>query len=660
MNTASHGSVNQKFARQGSPVELIKEKLSVEEVIGSYIKVEQSGANFKAKCPFHNEKTPSFFISPDRGTYYCFGCSAKGDIFSFVEQFEGTDFKGALRILADRAGVNLSYEKPSPEAQARRNEKEMLYAIMETATVYCESELEKGTNAEKGSPSHQALEYLRGRGITDETRKAFRIGYVPDGWRNIYDALKAAKNNDGTPMNFTDNLIEKAGLIKRTDKGYYDRFRDRIMFPICDSSGRVIAFSGRILPNKDNKGADGKDIIAAKYLNSPDTPLYDKSSVLYGIDKAKNEIRLRNFSILVEGQMDLVLSHQAGIKNAVAASGTALSDVVVNLGDTPGDTPTFAVTNLGLVQRISPNVIIAFDSDKAGRSASMRAAKVALSLGMDVKIASLPDGKDPADLIRENRDLWVNALRVAKPVIHFLVDTAVLETEDTRKLPRVINDKVLPFVAQFSSSMEQAQAVSYISSRTNIPERAIWDDFAKVKEAILKSGEVKSAQAPTVSAQYSSGASASVLAPFPPEKEKANGLARIDLVTRKLFSVVFLGRDSSKYPELIAHIEAEIQRILGVEQFSAIKANLDAYSKELSFEAEVSFNPEQIQGNVGELLHTLEIDYIKSELTKAMAELTKAELSKNSVEAAAMLQKCQDLSLKLRNVAKLATSKPKK
>lgn len=600
-----------------SPVEEIKSKLSIEEVIGSYIKVDQAGSNYKAKCPFHNEKTPSFFISPERGSYYCFGCSAKGDIFTFVEQFEGTDFKGALKILADRAGVVLSYDKPSPEALARRNEREALYDIMEAAAKFYEKQIEVST---------AALEYVKSRGINEDTRKSFRIGYAPDAWRGLYDALKSDKE----ASRFSDSLIEKAGLIKRTEKGYYDRFRGRVMFPIFDSSGRVIAFSGRILVD------DGK---SAKYINSPDTPLYDKSAVLYGIDRAKNEIRLRNFTILVEGQMDLVLSHQAGIKNTVAVSGTALGDNSIdnesgksNTGETV-ESSQLGVSNLALVRRISQQIIIAFDSDKAGRSATLRAARIAIGSGMDVKVAALPDGKDPADIIKENRELWVKALREAKPVTHFLVDAALLETEDKRKLPRVLNEKVLPFVAQFGSSMEQAQAVSYIASRTSLPERAIWDDLGKVKANLASATPTNEIQkTPTqVSAQ--------------PAKPK-DVSSKLDIVSRKLFSIIFLENGS----EIGKHVESEITRILGAEKFNELHSILLPASKELAFEAEVSFTKQTIKSSSVELLRTLEIDKIKSELAGAMTELSKAEIAGEVEKVGEILKKCQDLNLRLRNL----------
>ncbi|MEX2029037.1 MAG: DNA primase, partial [Candidatus Paceibacterota bacterium] len=388
-----------------SPVDKIKERLSITEIVSSYIKLERAGANLKAKCPFHNEKTPSFFVSPERGSYYCFGCGASGDIFTFVEAFEGLDFKGALKILADKAGVTLSaYAKENKGAES---EKERLYQVMEEATKFFEENL-KGNS--------EVLKYLTSRGLLDKTIQDFRIGVAHLEWRELYNHLKS--------KNFNDAEMEKAGLVKKTDKparnafskadaggGFYDRFRGRVMFPLADSSGRVVAFSGRLFQE------DGK---SAKYLNSPDTPIFKKSSVLYGLDKAKQSIRKNNFSIVVEGQFDLILSHQAGFKNTVATSGTALT------GSDKSDNDT--TNNLGMISHLSENIVFVFDGDKAGLAASERATPIGLALfnDMNVKAASMPSGVDPADLIsQEGVDAWRAVIRNAKHIIEFLVDRYV-------------------------------------------------------------------------------------------------------------------------------------------------------------------------------------------------------------------------------------------
>ncbi|MEI7513358.1 MAG: DNA primase [bacterium] len=397
-----------------SNVDTIKERLSIVDVLSSYIKLEHSGVNFKARCPFHNEKTPSFFVSPDRNNYYCFGCGAKGDIFSFVEQFEGVDFRGALKMLAEKAGVTLDYE---PREQG--DEKEILYFLMEKSMKLYVLELEKNTKAK---------EYLLGRGISENTIKEWQIGYSPDDWHFTEMALK---------KEFKIEDIEKAGLIKKGDKGYYDRFRGRIMFPLFDTTGRIVAFSGRAFGQSDE---------VAKYLNSPETPIFSKSAVLYGLHKAKGGIREKDYSILVEGQVDLLMSHQAGFSNTVATSGTALTE-----------------QHLHILKRFSNRIMVAYDADGAGWRASKRAWEMGLSLGMEIKIAEIPDGFDPADLILKDKNMWVEALKNSEHIVDLCIEKVKSDIKDTRLLSKRIREEVLPYVANIESNMEQSHYVKKIS-----------------------------------------------------------------------------------------------------------------------------------------------------------------------------------------------------
>lgn len=555
-----------------SNVEKIKERLGIEEVVGSYIKLEKAGKNLKGKCPFHNEKTPSFYVTPERGTYHCFGCGAGGDIFSFVEQFEGLDFMGSLKLLAERSGVALEFDKSTQE---HRSEKEKLLAIMEDATVFFEGGL---------AHSDEARDYLKKRGIKEETAKNFRIGYIPADWRLLFNYLKNKK--------YTDGDIEKAGLIKRPDvadgakqKEYYDRFRGRIMFPIADSSGRIIAFSGRILID------DGK---SAKYLNSPDTVLFNKSTVLYGIDKAKQDIRIKNYSIFVEGQMDLVLSHQAGIKNTVAVSGTALADTLI--------TKENIVNNLGIVKRLSNNIILAFDSDNAGRKAAMRSAGIALSLEMDVKIADLPEGKDPADLVLADPEQWKNVLRNSKPVVEFQLDT-VLQKQTTAKLdsrlmPQALRDNVLPFIAPLAGAMEKAHYIKLIKEKTGISEDAIREDLKKI-ESSLK-GEI----AQVVKAEISK-----------------NTASRLDSIARKLFGLLYyLEKNPISTIDVDSH-RATIKNIAG-EKYETLIKNTEPLKFELLLEAEITFGSDisikDLERGLNELMINFEDDLIREEFAEAM------------------------------------------
>jgi DNA primase len=583
-------------------VEEIKARIPIEELIGSYVKLEKAGKAFKARCPFHNEKTASFFVSPDRGGYYCFGCNAKGDIFSFVEQFEGLDFRGALKILAERAGVKLTYN------QKADGERDRLYQIMEEAAKYFEVQFEKQSDI----ASTAAREYIKSRGVTDATRKEFRIGWVPEGWQNLIDHLRKLK--------YSDALIEKAGLGKKTEEGkFYDRFRGRIMFPITDSSGRVIAFTGRIL--KD----DGK---SAKYLNSPDMPLYDKSLILYGLDKAKSEIRRLNYSIFVEGQMDLVMSYQAGIKNTVAASGTALTDEAVSAAG--------VVSNLGLVRRLSPNVIIAFDSDAAGRKAALRAAGIALSMGMDVKVADIVGGKDPADLVKEDIEKWKQVLRAAKPVIEFELGNVLREISDSRKAAKAITEKVLPLVARIESSSDQSHFVTMIADRAKLPIDSVWQDVKVVATRLKKE------DGPTIK-------------DVPAAHTSSEIPRRIDLIERRLFGLLAL-MAKEKTPERTAKVEEykELIRKAAGATYEARAERARAMVDDLLFEAEAFFGNDEKhwEKHMQELMANFEEDLMNEELMSTMQELRLAEKAGNAALVGELAKKCQALSVRKAEVGK--------
>ncbi|MFA6177331.1 MAG: DNA primase [Candidatus Paceibacterota bacterium] len=554
-----------------SPVQQIKEKLSIEEVVSSYIKLEKIGSNLKARCPFHNEKTPSFFISPDRGTYYCFGCGVKGDIFTFVEEFEGLDFRGALKLLAGRAGIVL--ESYNLKDQKKQSEKERLYKVMEEASLFFEKNLKNNT---------EVLSYLKSRGLNDESIKNFHIGFVKNDWRELYTHL--------TGKGFTDNELEKAGLIKKTEKGFYDRFRGRIMFPIGDSSGRIIAFSGRIFVDDEK---------SAKYLNSPETTIFNKSSVLFGIDKAKEAIRKNDFSILVEGQMDLILSHQAGFKNTVASSGTAMTDSIISKEN--------IINNLGLITRLSKNIVLAYDADRAGVNATNRFAKIALSLDMDVKVADIKDDMDPADLISKvGVDAWREAIRNSKHFIEFMLMRILKDSNsDSRKAGREIKERLLPFVNELESSIEKSHFITLISNKIGISESALMEDLKKVElELKYEKEDTKIA------------------------KENVEKKLRKDPIERKLLGIAFWQESVPNKkidPELIfKKLEKAKENVR--EKYKDIK-------EDLIYEVEEFYsNNENLEKDVHEMLLNIEEEYLNEELVKQMMELQNLKGKEEEIE----------------------------
>ena len=417
-------------------VDTIKERLDIAEIISGYVKLEKAGTSFKARCPFHNEKTPSFFVSPARQSFYCFGCGAKGDVFTFIEEVEGLDFRGALKLLAEKAGVEIEYH-----GSESKTEKDKILNALEEATKFFEKEL-----AENGAARH----YIAGRGISEETIKDWRIGYAPAEWRSLYDHLKN--------LGHSKEIIFKAGLVKTSDgnatKEPYDVFRDRIMFPLADSNGSIIAFSGRALAKETEP----------KYLNSPDTILFTKSEILYGLDKAKDQIRKQDYAVLVEGQIDLVLSHQSGIKNSVASSGTAITGA-----------------HLERLKRFSSRIIMAFDGDSAGEKAVEKASGLGISLGLEVKVANLPEGLDPAEVVRQNPEEWKDLLRKSLPAVEFFFNKIEEREKDSRKLGKQIEKRILPMIKLIGSAIEQSHFISMLAKRTGIKEEILWEDLKKVK-----------------------------------------------------------------------------------------------------------------------------------------------------------------------------------
>ena len=410
-----------------TPVEQIKERLSIVDVIGGYTELKHAGKHFKGKSPFTNEKTPSFYVSPDRGMYYCFSSQKGGDMFTFIQEMEGVDFKGALKILAERANVELVAEDPK-----KRDARETQYALLEEATKYFFNEREAHPHIQK---------YIEDRGVKTQSVHTWRIGYAKDEWRALRGHLKE--------KGFTDEQMLAAGLIKKADQGKepYDVFRDRIMFPIFDPSGRVVAFSGRTLKTETG---------IPKYVNSPETELFKKSEIMYGYDKAKNGIRQYEFSLVVEGQFDLVLSHQAGYTNTVAVSGTALTK-----------------HHIMLLLRLSPKVVLALDADRAGISAVKRSSLPMLEQGMDVKVAHMPDGMDPADIVRKDPHELKHIVGGALHVVEFLLSILKENTKDDRTYKLRVREEILPLLVAIDNRIDREHFEGVIAEHIGATKEGI-------------------------------------------------------------------------------------------------------------------------------------------------------------------------------------------
>ena len=426
-----------------SPIEDIKNRLDIVEVISSYIKLQKAGANYRANCPFHTEKTPSFFVSPARQMWHCFGCGAGHSIFDFVMKIEGIEFGDALRILAQRAGVEL---KPfHPESKELATHRSRLYEILELACQFFEKQLEGKTIGA------EARKYLLGRGISEDSIKKWRLGYSPDVWQGLIDFLAS--------RGYKQPEIENAGLaIKKDAGGFYDRFRGRIMFPIFDINSQVIGFGGRVFTQRDQKEI-------AKYVNTPATILYDKSRTLYGLEKAKVEIRKQDSCLLAEGYTDAILSHQSGIINAVAVSGTAL-------------TPW----HLKILRRFTENLLICFDMDLAGDTATKRGIDLAVNQGFNIKVVTLPEGKDPAELAAKSPEALKKAVKEAKSIMEFYFESA-LKKFDKSKIEgkKGISKILLPVIKKIPNKIEQTFWLQKLSKEINVKEEDLTAEMAKIK-----------------------------------------------------------------------------------------------------------------------------------------------------------------------------------
>ncbi len=580
---------NRTKTHMSSSVDQIKSKIDIVSLVSSYMKLEKAGTNFKGRCPFHNEKTPSFFVSPDRGSYYCFGCHAKGDIFTFVQEFEGLDFIGSLKVLADRAGVTL--EQYNAE---NKTEKERLHSLLEQAVFFYEKTL---------SENSDAMDYLAHRGVSEKTIKDFRIGFAPSDWRELHDYLL------GKGTSVSDML--KVGLVKNKEgsASYYDTFRGRIMFPINDSSGRPVGFSGRILISDDK---------SPKYLNSPDTELFNKSEILFGLDKAKKDIRVKDYSILVEGQMDLVMLHQAGFSNTVASSGTALT-----------------AHHLIKLQRLSNRITMSFDSDSAGFSASDRSAKIALSLGMELKLIQMPAGKDPADLAKEDPEILKECFRNSKPIVDFYTDTLLSKNLEPRQLAIEIRKNVLPYIALIPEKTEQSHFVKSIMRKTFLNEEALWEDLKKIISGVAPLATVSSS---------------------PP------GATRGASIERRIIGIIMWAKGNKDASEGvdIEEIEKKVGEILG-ERYGELQVLLEKEKESLLFETESYYGGlANLKRDVDELMVGLEEEQLKKEFGKVMLSLQKAEQKKDSSEILRFLEECQRISQRINTIKTIKNAYEKK
>ena len=427
-------------------VEQVKSKVDIVSLVSEYVQLKKSGRNYKANCPFHNEKTPSFMVSPDRQIFKCFGCGEGGDVFAFLKKMEGLEFGEALRLLASKVGVQLKEYKPS----LAEKRKETLLEISGLASNLFHYLLTKH------SLGKNALDYLKARGVIKKSVDNFQLGFSPNQKKFLFQFL--------VKKGYLPADIISTGLVIATSDGPIDRFRGRIIFPISDIQGRVTAFSGRSVGS-----------LEPKYLNSPETLIFNKSKTLYGINLAKASIKKEKAAVLVEGNLDVISSHQVGVENVVAPLGTALT-----------------IQQVENLKKLSDTVIFAFDTDLAGDAAEKRGIEIVEEAGMNMKVVQLLEGKDPDEVIKKNPHLWKKVLKEAVPIYDYFINSAVgrYGVDSAEGKRRVVNE-VIPTLSKLTDEILRSHYLQQLSAKVGVEETDLRELVDKYVSGDRKGSEIK-------------------------------------------------------------------------------------------------------------------------------------------------------------------------
>ncbi|MBU3957152.1 DNA primase [Patescibacteria group bacterium] len=541
-------------------LEEIRRKIDIVELINEYTPLKKTGRNFKALCPFHSEKIPSFIVSPERQIFKCFGCGAGGDIFKFLMLTENIEFGEALRTLAKRAGVKLRRYQPSESEK----QKQLLYEINHLASEYYHYLLTKHPAGKK------ALNYILGRGITRESLARFKLGYSPNLWEALQDYLVKKKR-------YRTEDLERAGLVIKSEKrrGYYDRFRGRLMFTLRDHRNNVVGFAGRTLDPKQEE---------AKYINSPETLVYHKSDLLYGLVETKAAIKKADEAIVVEGELDAVSSIQSGVENVVALKGTALTQGQVDL--------------LG---RFTKNVTLAMDQDVAGDQAARRGIELADAADMAIKVVVVKGGKDPDEVAQKSPKLWRQLVKKAVPIYDYFLDSAFSRFDArTAEGKRRISLELTPILVKISNKVVQSHYIRQLADRLRVEEEAV---AAEVAKFITE----ESAKAPSERKDY----------------EKVETMNRREILEEYLLALAFQSEN------WVLLRKREIQQLIKTPRFQRIIEALSGYLKRyktLDSQRLAKMLPAELK-EAFDRLYLLEItDLIESE-EKFRKELAKIKLA---------------------------------
>lgn len=598
-----------------SLIDEIKSKIDIVDLISEYIQLKPVGANFKALCPFHREKTPSFFVSPEKQIWHCFGCGVGGGIFDFVMQIEGIDFPEALKILAKKAGVEIVKQDYHLISQRTK-----LLDIVKMAARFYHLILLESPLAEK------ARQYLKERGLKLETIKDFQLGFAPDRWDELYKFL--------TKKGFKEQDIELAGLIIKSSIQhpissikYYDRFRNRIMFPINDLYGNPVGFTGRIVPWSTEKEA-------AKYINTPETPIYNKSRILYGLDKARLEIKKNNAVILVEGNMDVITCHQANSKNVVASSGTALT-----------------LEQVRLLKRYTNNLFLAFDVDLAGETATQRGIDIALQEEMNVKIIQVPEGKDPDECIKENPVEWFKAIEKAKSIMDYYFDLAFRghdpkKIEDKKNIAKIL----LPIIAKLGDPIEQEYWLKILAERIDISEHSLKDKLKNLKiPKIYDQAEERKIEKPSkekVAGEMFLG----LFFRYP--NLAINYFLKLPiecLVTTELQELARLAKDWYNFNQKIDNFRTKINQPKLVNYFDYLSLLIDKEFTDFPTKEEELKDKQKkdLDNEIKKIFRFLQEGYLKEERERLTSQLKMAEKNKETEKIKELLTKIAKINQKI-------------
>jgi DNA primase len=465
-------------------IDEVRHRNDIAEVIGSYLSLKNAGSRLKALCPFHKEKTPSFTVNPERQIYHCFGCGVGGDVIRFIQEYEKVDFPVALQMLADRAGMDLQFEESTGSGVNKRE----LFRVHEAVARLYHRILLEHPEGESGRT------YLASRQLSPETVKMFQVGFAPD----RFDTLARWAGKQGV----SDEVMVEAGLMLRSDRrqGCYDRFRKRLMFPVRDEAGRVIGFSGRLIDPEDRGG---------KYVNSPETPLFHKSRVLFGIDQARREMAERRVAIVCEGQLDAIRCHEAGITNAVASQGTALTS-----------------SHAKIIKRYADEVVLVLDADAAGQKAALRSSEAFIAEELSVRVASLPEGEDPDSLIQKRgAEALLSCVREAVSALDFLINCAAASDDLKSEVGILRTSKLVQgLIRQAPGSVQRDRMIQQASERLGISPAALRRDLVRSESRSVRSADTEASAVKAVSDSY--------------PKEEADLLQLLTLYSDDVFSIV--------------------------------------------------------------------------------------------------------------------------